>query len=219
VRRARQVYYDAFSTVYDRFVAMHSGDAQMDLRGFLAGFLPGPEAGAILDLCTGTGAMLPFLHATKRRGAPITGLDFSRGMLRRAASKVAGLSRMHLVQGNAGNLPFADGAFGAVTCSHAFYELRGDNRERALQEIVRVLAPGGIFLMMEHDVPDGQPAKALFFLRLAVAGGGKIRGFLSREMVFLGRHFATVEKIASPSGRSKVMVCVKGPAVGVAGAV
>ena len=45
-------------------------------------------------------------------------------------------------------------SFDAVTCSHAFYELKGETQERTLREILRILKPGKTFLMMEHDVPE-----------------------------------------------------------------
>ena len=66
-----------------------------------------------------------------------------------------------------------NGAFDAVTCSHAFYELKGDTQDQALQEIVRVLRPGGNFLMMEHDVPANPFVRALFYLRLTFIGAGQ----------------------------------------------
>jgi hypothetical protein len=39
-------------------------------------------------------------------------------------------------------LPFAAGSFDAVTCSHAFYEIKGETQSSALEEIVRVLLEG-----------------------------------------------------------------------------
>ena len=209
MRRARQLYYDLFSNAYDRFVAWHSGDSQRLLREFLAGLLPVAKGGAVLDLCTGTGALLPHLEGKVGRSGRVFGLDFSKGMLRKGARKVVGRTNIFLVQGDAGSLPFSDCAFGAVTCSHAFYELKGDSRERALREIKRVLNHDGVFFMMEHEVPANQPAKALFSLRLAVAGAGRARGFLLQEQEILEAHFLSVEKIIAPSGRSKVMVCRK----------
>lgn len=209
MRRARQIYYDVFSRFYDRFIAMHSGDSQRRVREFLAGLLPEVEGRAVLDLCTGTGSLLPYLEARAGRSGVVTALDFSRGMLRAGARKVSDRPNVLLVQGDAANLPFAAGSFDAVTCSHAFYELKGETREGTLREIGRVLRSDGVFFMMEHDVPTSQPVKALFYVRLAVAGGGHARAFLREERAVLERHFRSVEKVLSPSGRSKVMVCRK----------
>lgn len=209
MRHARQVYYDGFSTIYDRFVAMHSGDGQRSVREFLAGLLPAARGGAVLDLCTGTGSLLPYLSEKVGRSGCVAGLDFSRGMLKRGRLKTMERSNLLLVQGDAERLPFAAGSFDAVTCSHAFYELKGETREQALREIGRVLTPGGTFFMMEHDLPERRLVRLLFYLRLAVAGAGRVRGFLRQERALLERHFSRVEKVLSPSGRSKVMVCNK----------
>ncbi len=209
MRSARQIYYDGFSTMYDRFVAMHSGDSQRRVREFLAGLLPVVHGGAVLDLCTGTGSLLPYLAERVGPSGHVAALDFSRGMLRQGRRKTKERCNLLLVQGNAERLPFAAGSFGAVTCSHAFYELKGEAREQALREIGRVLAPGGTFFMMEHDLPERPLVRLLFYLRLAVAGAGRVEGFLRQERTLLERHFSRVGKVLSPTGRSKVMLCQK----------
>ena len=62
-------------------------------------------------------------------------------MLKVAQEKTRSFANVYLVEADAGSLPFVAGAFDAVTCSHAFYELKGETQDRALQEIVRVLKP------------------------------------------------------------------------------
>jgi demethylmenaquinone methyltransferase/2-methoxy-6-polyprenyl-1,4-benzoquinol methylase len=130
-------------------------------------------------------------------------------MLKVAREKTTSFANVCFVEADAGRLPFADGTFDAVTCSHAFYELKGETQERALQEIVRVLRPSGAFLMMEHDVPSNPFVRALFYLRLTFIGGGRAIAFLRHEQEVLERHFAGVEKVMAPAGRSKVMICQK----------
>jgi demethylmenaquinone methyltransferase/2-methoxy-6-polyprenyl-1,4-benzoquinol methylase len=44
------------------------------------------------------------------------------------------LRNVHLVEADAVQLPFRTEAFDAVTCSHAFYELKGETRDRALKK-------------------------------------------------------------------------------------
>ncbi len=71
----------------------------------------------------------------------VVGLDFSRGMLEKAKEKAnrLNLDQLYLVQANASQLPFKKSSFHGVTCSHAFYELKGDERTRAIDEVARVL--------------------------------------------------------------------------------
>lgn len=209
MRRGRRAYYDKFSTFYDRFVALHSGDRQSLARKFLVSRVSTQSGGSVLDLCTGTATLLTHLSATVGPHGRIVGVDFSHGMLKVAREKTRSFANVYLVEADAGCLPFPAGTFDAVTCSHAFYELKGEAQERALQEIVRVLRPEGAFLMMEHDVPANRFVRALFYLRLAFIGAGRAIAFLRHEREALETYFGSVEKVAAPAGRSKIMICRK----------
>ena len=209
MRRGRRVYYDVFSRFYDRFVALHSHDKQGLARKFLVDQIPVENASAVLDLCTGTGTLLTHLQAGVGPSGHFVGADFSHGMLKMAKAKTRGCANVCFVEADAGCLPFMNGVFDAVTCSHAFYELKGDTQREALHEIVRVLKPGGDFLMMEHDVPVNPIVKALFYLRLTFIGAGRAIDFLRHEQEVLERHFTSVEKVVGPAGRSKIMICRK----------
>lgn len=209
MRRFRRLYYDLFAPFYDGFVALHSHDRLDSARGFLTGLVPVQKGGAVLDLCTGTGTLLPYLQAKVGKQGKVVGVDFSAGMLRKAREKTGAIMNVYLVEADAGSLPFEAESFDAVTCSHAFYELKGTTRERALREIVRVLKPNGAFLMMEHEVPLTPVAKALFYLRLLLAGSGHAVALLRLEITLLAKFFATAEKVVAPGGRSKVLICRK----------
>jgi ubiquinone/menaquinone biosynthesis C-methylase UbiE len=209
MRRMRRAYYNKFSGFYDRFVALHSRDTQGLARKFLADRVPVQNGGSVLDVCTGTATLLSHLQAKVGRDGQVVAVDFSRGMLKVGREKTRSFPNVHLVEADAGRLPFVTGTFDAVTCSHAFYELKGQTQNWALQEIVRVLRPKGAFLMMEHDVPPNAFVRALFYLRLAFMGAGRAITFLRHEQEILGRYFGSVEKVVPPAGRSKVMVCRK----------
>jgi demethylmenaquinone methyltransferase/2-methoxy-6-polyprenyl-1,4-benzoquinol methylase len=199
-------YYDAFSRVYDRFVAAHSSDREGRLRETLAdraALSPGARA---LDLCTGTGAMLPSLARRAGPGGLVVGLDFSRGMLEQARGKLARTPGVALVRADAERLPFREGSFDAVTCSHAFYELKGEGAERALVEVRRTLRPRSAFLMMEHEVPRKPLIRLLFYIRLLSMGLRKAREVLGNEEALFGRHFDVVERIGTAGGRSKMII-------------
>jgi ubiquinone/menaquinone biosynthesis C-methylase UbiE len=204
--RFRMRYYNAFSRVYDRFVAAHSSDPEGRLREVLAdhaALRPGDRA---LDLCTGTGAMLPALARRAGESGLVVGLDFSSGMLKQARSKVTGTPGVALVLADAERLPFRHGSFNAISCSHAFYELKGEGAERALEEVARTLAPGGLFLMMEHEVPEKPLLRFLFYIRLLSMGLRKALEVLGHEQEFFRRHFQEVERIETETGRSKIIL-------------
>jgi ubiquinone/menaquinone biosynthesis C-methylase UbiE len=60
--------------------------------------------------------------------------------------------------GAAEAMPFADGQFDAVTCIYLFHELPADVRRTVVDEIRRLLRPGGVLIFVDSlqtgDEPD-----------------------------------------------------------------
>ena len=203
----RQSYYNLFSKVYDRIIELHSHDLQGRLRGALAD-RTGLKAGDVaLDLCTGTGSVPPFLAEKVGSGGLVIGLDFSSGMLQKAAVKIRkrSIKNIVLIQAEAQHLPFKNRTISAVTCSHAFYELKGDVREKTVMEIKRVCRTGGRFCMMEHEVPKKKIIKILFYVRMLVSGNLGSKALLRQEASFFKSHFSEVKKEVLPGGNTKVI--------------
>lgn len=207
MRKSRQKYYDLFSKVYDRFIALHATDKRNVLRDILADHSGAGPGDRVLDICTGTGATLMPLAGRVGDTGVVVGLDFSSGMLRAAQDKTMGDPRIRLVQADCSRLPFKEGVFAAVTCSHAFYELKGATQVNALEEIKRCLIPGKPFLMMEHEVPENRFVRLLFNLRLMSMGRKRAMQILKHEKDFLKRHFNQVAKSATVTGKSKIYIC------------
>jgi len=207
MRKSRRKYYDVFSRFYDRFIEMHSSGHQGELKRFFAKATGVPEGGIILDICTGTGTLLPYLKARVAGAGRVVGVDFSSGMLDVARKKCTALDRTDLVQGDVGRLPFSNRVFDAVTCTHAFYELKGESQDRCLREIRRVLKPGCPFLMMEHDVPENPVVRFLFYIRIMSMGTHRAVQILKREKEYLAGYFSHVVKVNTPAGRSKILIC------------
>jgi demethylmenaquinone methyltransferase/2-methoxy-6-polyprenyl-1,4-benzoquinol methylase len=212
MRPPRQIYYDLFSLVYDFIIRLHSRDREGSLRGFItekASLLQGDRA---LDLCTGTGSVAIALAKQAGEKGLVVGLDFSRGMLKKAKGKALRLNTGHLylVQANASQLPFKKSSFHGVTCSHAFYELKGDERTRAIHEVGRVLIDGGRFCLMEHAKPEKAFVRLLFYIRILFLGSRDARKFLTEEGSVLGENFKNIAKERSPTGKSKLIYGEKG---------
>jgi len=208
-KRFKQKYYDLFSRIYDQFVALHSHDREGKLRQVFTDTVKLRRGAVVLDLCTGTGALLPGLISETGEKGLVFGLDFSNGMLRRAGLKLNASPNLLLVQADAAALPFQSNVFDAVTCSHAFYELDKDASHRCLNEVVRILHARGRFLMMEHDVPKNRLVRVLFYMRIFLMGRKRALQVLKDEEGFFRLYFDSVEKVLLSAGRSKVVIAGK----------
>lgn len=103
----------------------------------------------VLDVGCGTGV---FAAAVLRQfpHSEVWGIDLSQGMLSRCPVNDPELAgRLHCVRGDSAHLPFADGSFDAVTCSHSFHHY--PHQEEVLAEMHRVLRTGGRLLLIDGD--------------------------------------------------------------------
>jgi demethylmenaquinone methyltransferase/2-methoxy-6-polyprenyl-1,4-benzoquinol methylase len=209
MRRGRRFYYDLFSKIYDKVIALHSADKAGKLRSWLLEQSGAKEGMIILDLCTGTGSVA--LEAAKKvgPGGLAVGLDFSWGMLKKAQEKSQGEVAVAWVEASAPFIPFKEAGFHVVLCSHAFYELRDWEKMWVLAEVKRVLKPGGRFLMMEHEEPKHPFVKLLYRVRLASMGSWDSKRFIDRELSLFSVFFHEVVKNESPTGNSKLLLGVK----------
>lgn len=116
-----------------------------------ASILAQPTA-RVLDLCCGTGDMTFSLRRSAADSATILGADFSHAMLQRASQKSVGTS-LHWVEADALNLPFPDDHFDLVTAAFGFRNLA--NYDAGLQEMARILHPGGECGILDFGEPRG----------------------------------------------------------------
>lgn len=108
----------------------------------------------ILDLAAGTGtSSRPF----ERAGALVVSADLSLGMLQEGRRRAPDL---HFVNADALHLPFADGAFDAVTISYGLRNV--EDTLAALAEMRRVTRPGGRVVINEVSTPTWGPFRALY---------------------------------------------------------
>ncbi|HSN98735.1 MAG TPA: methyltransferase domain-containing protein [Candidatus Nanopelagicales bacterium] len=106
-----------------------------------------PDA-RVLDLGCGTGRFLLQLHRALP-SARLCGLDLSPHYVARAGQMLAGVRGAGLLVENAEAVPFRDGSFDAVTSIFMFHELPRDARRNVAREALRVLRPGGRFVVCD----------------------------------------------------------------------
>lgn len=127
--------------------------------------------GEVLDVACGTGDMVLELL---KQGADVTGVDLSEEMLAIAKRKVkSGKWKV----ADAEQLPFGDASFDAVTC--AFGVRNFVHLEQGLNEMLRVLKPGGQLVILELATPDTplvKPFYNLYTRRIIPWLGSRIAG-------------------------------------------
>ncbi|HEY4242317.1 MAG TPA: class I SAM-dependent methyltransferase [Kofleriaceae bacterium] len=100
----------------------------------------------VLDVGCGTGPTLRAL-AHAHPALRLWGVDLSPDYVRAARKRLADAPEVTLAVENAESLPFADGAFDAVTSVYLFHELPRNARRRVVAELFRVVRPGGVVVL------------------------------------------------------------------------
>jgi demethylmenaquinone methyltransferase/2-methoxy-6-polyprenyl-1,4-benzoquinol methylase len=127
----------------------------------------------VLDLACGTGDIL-FLAAAKAQLA--VGLDVTSRMLQLAKAKRRSSRRSAdgekakawLVTGDMLALPFPSSHFTIVTTGYGLRNV--PDLEQAIDEIARVLAPGGRLLSLDFNRPEQRWLRTLYLLYLTIVG-------------------------------------------------
>lgn len=141
----------------------------------VAEILDRPDA-RVLDLCCGTGDVLLALESRAHR--PLLASDFCHPMLLEARRKIAGQGLSTPVfEADALALPLADASLDLITVAFGFRNLA--NYQRGLEEMLRVLKPGGVAAILEFSQPPNATFRALYgFFSTSVLPriGGMISG-------------------------------------------
>lgn len=144
-----------------------------------------------LEIGVGTGRIAKPLLA---RGLRLTGVDLSRGMMRRLRETLGDLPPPALVEGNIMRLPFGDSSFEAVVAVHILH-LVSDWRA-VLDEVQRGLRPGGVFLLGNNSYRENaaqairkQLNDAMAERGLGRSRVGAIEGEIEAELIRRGAAF------------------------------
>ncbi|WP_059103549.1 demethylmenaquinone methyltransferase [Shouchella shacheensis] len=116
-----------------------------------------------LDVCCGTGDWSLALGEAVGESGNVVGLDFSENMLKVGEEKVKTrkAKNVTLIHGNAMDLPYETSTFDYVTIGFGLRNV--PDYRRVLQEMTRVVKPGGKVVCLETSQPTIPGFKQLYF--------------------------------------------------------
>jgi len=150
--------FDTISKDYDGLNRIISFGIDVKWRKKVINIVKEHNPKHVLDIATGTGDLI--ISLAESQAERLTGFDLSEGMLeigRQKISKKKMDGRIEMIQGDSEAMPFEDHSFDVITV--AFGVRNFEHLEKGLQEIYRVLKPGGIFVVLETAVPTKTPYK------------------------------------------------------------
>ena len=155
--------FGSISHRYDLLNGLLSGHMDSYWRWFTTKQAP-PQSGLpILDVASGTGDLA--IAYSKRADAttPIIASDFCHPMLTVARDKLVrkGLdTRIEVVEADGLSLPFETGSFDIVSIAFGLRNM--EDTQAGLEEMIRVLRPGGRLVVLEFGVPRRKLFRAFY---------------------------------------------------------
>ncbi len=148
----------------------------------------------IFDLCCGTGHLVKPLTGM----GEYTGLDFAEKMIEHCRRACPG---RNFVVGDAEDLPFKSNSFDVVVCFWSFHHMVYP--ERVLDEIRRVLKPGGIVIIATFKDVSLNFAAKLADITSSAYWGYTTKRYSKKEMgLLMGERFKKVKMEIFPKGFS-----------------
>ncbi|MFN8714695.1 MAG: bifunctional demethylmenaquinone methyltransferase/2-methoxy-6-polyprenyl-1,4-benzoquinol methylase UbiE [Bacteroidota bacterium] len=159
--------FDNVSSNYDQLNRVITFGMDVKWRENVLNIVANRKPETLLDIATGTGDMVILFSGANVK--KIVGVDISDGMLSVAREKVKAQNLSDIIElkiADAESLPFETNSFDAVTVSYGIRNF--EHLEIGLAEILRVLKPGGIFVILETSVPEKFPFRQGYFIHTKV---------------------------------------------------
>ena len=183
-RYGHALHYEWLNSVYDPVVRWTCREARFKAELLRqAAVSPGDR---VLDLACGT-ATLTIQVKKSCPDCEVVGLDGSEQILDLARKKVAeqGVD-VSFVNALSTEIPFDDDSFDRVLCSLLFHHLDRDGKRRTLQEVRRVLKPGGELHLADWGKAPNAVFRAAYLVVQLLDGfettGDNVEGLLPRYM-------------------------------------
>ena len=176
--RGIRTMFDDISHRYDLLNRVLSFGIDRRWRRFAVSQLNVPKNGRVLDIATGTCDVAFEVAAQSDPSVTIVGEDFTQGMLVQGKKKIDASphgSRIMLVNAPCEQIPHQDATFDAITIAFGIRNVV--DRQEGLNEMYRVLKPGGRVVILEFSNPRSQMFRKIYyfyFQKILPAVGGLI---------------------------------------------
>lgn len=155
--------FDQIAGTYDLLNHMLSFGIDIYWRSQMKKLLPQRQGLKALDLACGTGDVSLVMGADEKVTS-LEGLDLSQGMIDYGREKVVKKKLENKVQLNIGDgvhIPREDESVDVVTLSFGIRNF--NDPQKSLENIARVLRPGGRAIIMEFSIPKSRFFRGIYF--------------------------------------------------------
>ena len=171
-----ETMFDGIAPKYDFLNHFLSLNIDSLWRKATVKMLTTPPQAQYLDIASGTGDLALAINK-KKKPKSIIGIDISDGMLEYGRKKIEKKGLQDIIsfkQENCEDLSFADNTFDGASIGFGIRNFQ--NPDKGLDEIFRVLKPGGELVVLEFSRPKNSVFRAIyeFYFRTVLPGIGKI---------------------------------------------
>jgi demethylmenaquinone methyltransferase / 2-methoxy-6-polyprenyl-1,4-benzoquinol methylase len=185
--------FDGIAGVYDLLNTAMTAGLHHRWRARAAELARVGPGDRVLDVATGTGDLALELGRRVAPDGEVIGSDFAEGMLARARAKAAAAGasgvRPRFEWGDALELSYADGSFDAATVG--FGARNFSDLAQGLEEMTRVVRPGGRVVVLEITTPVKPPLSVFYAL------------WFDRIVPLLGRGVQACSTVLDPLRRAR----------------
>jgi demethylmenaquinone methyltransferase/2-methoxy-6-polyprenyl-1,4-benzoquinol methylase len=156
----------------------------------------------VLDLACGTGDITLLLTQQLDSRGKATGVDITPEMVERARRKASHEPRVQFEKGDICQLSFPDASFHRITVGYGVRNV--PEIPRLLDEVFRLLKPGGLFLSLDFGKPEGRFYRRVYLGYLSAIGSAL--GWLLHRDADIYRYIAeSIKHYPGQNGVRKMM--------------
>ncbi|MBO7336897.1 MAG: methyltransferase domain-containing protein [Lachnospiraceae bacterium] len=149
------MFWSRIAGIYDLIENVYNGKANRRTTEYVASLMGSDDR--VLECACGTGMFSVKIAPCVKE---LTATDFADGMLKRTRKKCKGLTNVMVENGDITNLRFADNSFDKAVAANVIHLL--DDPRKAIDELRRVVKPGGLIIIPTYIHFGASKAASLF---------------------------------------------------------